>query len=153
MQDKMVIARRVLVALIAGFVTYRLGAFLVAKGLSNLDSGDYTVIVPFMLLAFLLFALCIKAIFYPTPLSDRRKELVKTIAGFNNNKWMRINRWIMVVIFGLITLRIALYVVFSISDSATPIGQTVVIAALGVFTAWMSYSNWRSLRRTKSGSA
>ena len=153
MQDKMVIARRVLVALIAGFVTYRLGAFLVAKGLSKLDSRDYTVIVPFMLLAFLLFALCIKAIFYPTPLSDRRKELAKTIEEFNNNKWMRINRWIMIMVFGLITLRIALYVVFSISDSATPMGQTVVIAAFGAFTAWMSYSNWRSLHKTKSDSA
>ncbi len=153
MQDKMVIARRVLVALIAGFVTYRLGAFLVAKGLSNLDSRDYTVIVPFMLLAFLLFALCIKAIFYPTPLSDRRKELAKTIEEFNNNKWMRINRWIMIVVFGLITLRIALYVVFSISDGVTPIGQTDLIAAFGVFTAWMSYSSWRSLRKAKSDSA
>ena len=153
MQKKLVLARRIAIALIAAFIVYRCGAFLAEKGQSNPHSSDYFLIVPIMLLALFMFAACVKAIFFPTPLSDRRKELVKTIEEFNNNKWMRINRWIMVVIFGLITLRIALYVVFSISDSATPIGQTVVIAALGVFTAWMSYSNWRSLRRTKSGSA
>ena len=153
MQDKMILAKRIVIALIAGFIVYRCGVFLAAKGPSTLGPGDYALIIPIMLLALFMLIMCVKAIFFPKPLSDRRKELVKTIAGFNNNKWMRINRWIMVVIFGLITLRIALYVVFSISDSATLIGQTVVIAALGVFTAWMSYSNWRSLRRTKSGSA
>ena len=153
MQDKMVVARRIVIALIAGFVVYRCGVFLAGKGFSNLRSSDYVLIVPIMLLASFMFAMCIKAIFYPTPLPDRRKELVKTMEEFNNNKWMRINRWIMIMVFGLITLRIALYVVFSISDSATPMGQTVVIAAFGAFTAWMSYSNWRSLHKTKSDSA
>ena len=62
MSESLVIIRRVLIALLAAFVICRVSLYLFAKGFAQFELIDFMVMIPILLMALFLFAVCIKAL-------------------------------------------------------------------------------------------
>jgi len=62
MSKSLVIARRILIALLSAFVAYRSGHYLAGKSPGQFELFDFMVAIPMFVMALVLFVVCIKAL-------------------------------------------------------------------------------------------